>query len=269
MKLLVTPGFTEKLASIPKEGLAEISSIVSFVKEAEKNTLVDGAKGFEVRQLSSEIWSIRAGNYRAYGSIGTDEEGEYFLLLDISVEAVRTSTQSSFFAAKDPRTNPSLNPNQNMAIDPRRNMMIDPRRNMMIDPNRNMMIDPRRNMMIDPNRNMLIDPRRNMMIDPNRNMMIDPNRNMMIDPRRNRSYGGPFVYDQHLNQEGFVVRANDEVSLVFESQRAKFTGFIVQKDGNGANMFDPTGRWIGFLVSAGDDVLLRFDPAGQWTGLVV
>ena len=245
MKLLVTPGFTEKLASIPKEGLAEISSIVSFVKEAEKNTLVDGAKGFEVRQLSSEIWSIRAGNYRAYGSIGTDEEGEYFLLLDISVEAVRTSTQSSFFAAKDPRTNPSLNPNQNMAIDPRRNMMIDPRRNMMIDPNRNMLIDPRRN------------------------MMIDPNRNMMIDPRRNRSYGGPFVYDQHLNQEGFVVRANDEVSLVFESQRAKFTGFIVQKDGNGANMFDPTGRWIGFLVSAGDDVLLRFDPAGQWTGLVV
>ena len=237
MKLLVTPGFTEKLASIPKEGLAEISSIVSFVKEAERNTLVDGAKGFEVRQLSSEIWSIRAGNYRAYGSIGTDEEGEYFLLLDISVEAVRTSTQSSFFAAKDPRTNPSLNPNQNMAIDPRRNMMID--------------------------------PNRNMMIDPNRNMMIDPNRNMMIDPRRNRSYGGPFVYDQHLNQEGFVVRANDEISLVFESQRAKFTGFIVQKDGNGANMFDPTGRWIGFLVSAGDDVLLRFDPSGQWTGLVV
>ena len=237
MKLLVTPGFTEKLASIPKEGLAEISSIVSFVKEAERNTLVDGAKGFEVRQLSSEIWSIRAGNYRAYGSIGTDEEGEYFLLLDISVEAVRTCTQSSFFAAKDPRTNPSLNPNQNMAIDPRRNMMID--------------------------------PNRNMMIDPNRNMMIDPNRNMMIDPRRNRSYGGPFVYDQHLNQEGFVVRANDEISLVFESQRAKFTGFIVQKDGNGANMFDPTGRWIGFLVSAGDDVLLRFDPSGQWTGLVV
>lgn len=229
MKLLVTPGFTEKLASIPKEGLAAISLIVSFVKEAEKNTLADGAKGFEVRQLSSEIWSIRAGNYRAYGSIGTDEEGEYFLLLDISVEDVGTSTQSSFFAAKDPRTNPSLNPHKNMAIDPRRNMAIDPRRN----------------------------------------MMIDPNRNMMIDPRRNRSYGGPFVYDQRLNQEGFVVRANDEVSLVFESQRAKFTGFIVQNGSNGANMFDPTGRWIGFFVSAGDDVLLKFDPSGQWTGLVV
>jgi hypothetical protein len=115
----------------------------------------------------------------------------------------------------------------------------------------------------------MIDPNRNMMIDPRRNMMIDPNRNMMIDPRRNRSYGGPFVYDQHLNQEGFVVRANDEVSLIFDSQRAKFTGFIVQKGSNGANIFDPRGRWIGFFVSAGDDVLLKFDPSGQWTGLVV
>ncbi|MBK7646968.1 MAG: hypothetical protein IPJ12_07395 [Betaproteobacteria bacterium] len=269
MKLLLTPGFTEKLASLQKEDLAAIYSIVQLVQETEKSKLESGADGIEFRQLSDDIWSMRVGNSRVYGSFASDDDGEYCLLLDISIEANRSTTPSNFFAAKDPRKNSSLNPNTNMTIDPRRNMTIDPRRNMTIDPNRNMTIDPRRNMTIDPRRNMTIDPNRNMTIDPRRNMMIDPNRNMMIDPRRNISYGGPFVYDQQLIQEGFVVRANDKVSLIFDSRAAKFSCFVVSHIANGANIFDPTGQWIGFLVSANNDVSLRFDTSGNWTGLIV
>jgi hypothetical protein len=100
--------------------------IVNFVKEAEKDTLVNGAKGFEVRQLSSEIWSIRASNYRAYGSIGTDEEGEYFLLWTSQPKLMERAFSPSFFAAKDPERTLLLIQTNNMAIDPNRNMMIDP-----------------------------------------------------------------------------------------------------------------------------------------------
>ena len=260
MRFRVAPEFSEKLAQVSSDEIGTISEIVKFVEATEKDSLEAGAPGIEIRNLNDEILSIKRREYRVYASFGHDDNGEYLLLLDISLKQLRAAAKSSFLATKDPRTNRTLDPNRNMMIDPRRNMMIDPRRNMMIDPNKNMMIDPRRNMMIDPNRNM--------MIDPNRNMMIDPHRNKMIDPRRNRYYGGPFIYSTTLEQEGFVVRANDEVSLIFDLS-AQYTRFFVNNGKDGANVFDVSGHWVEFLITTQHDVRLRFDTTGQWIGLVV
>ena len=268
MKFLVTPSFTEKLSALAQEGLPAISEIVSFIKAVDKNALAGGKPGLQVRMLDSNMLTLKYGNCRIYASIASDESGEYLLLLDVGIEQAQPAPKADFFATKDPRKNPSFDPNRNMTIDPRRNMMIDPRRNMMIDPNRNMMIDPRRNMMIDPRRNMMIDPNRNMMIDPRRNMMIDPNRNMMIDPRRNRYYGGPYIYDTQLNQVGFVVRANEKVSLLFDPS-ARFTSFVVRTDSANENIFDIRGGWIEFIVPTPSNVRLRFDTNGGWLGMII
>jgi hypothetical protein len=268
MKFLVTPTFTEKLSSLASDGLPAIAAIVDFIKSVDKSALARGRSDVQVRMLDGSILTLKHGHYRIYASIGGDENEEYLLLLDVGVEQVQPMSKTDFFATKDPRRNPSLDPNRNMTIDPRRNMMIDPRRNMMIDPKRNMMIDPNRNMMIDPRRNMMIDPNRNMMIDPRRNMMIDPNRNMMIDPRRNRYYGGPYLYDTRLNQEGFVVRANEKISLLFDPS-ARFTGFVVATDSGNENVFEIRGGWVGFLVPTQSGVRLRFGTNGEWVGIVV
>jgi hypothetical protein len=268
MKFLVTPTFTEKLSSLASDGLPAIAAIVDFVKNTDKTALARGRSDVQVRMLDGSILTLKHGHYRIYASIGGDENEEYLLLLDVGVEQMQPMSKAAFFATKDPRKDSSLNPNINMTIDPRRNMMIDPNRNTLIDPRRNMMIDPNRNMMIDPRRNMMIDPNRNMMIDPRRNMMIDPNRNMMIDPRRNRYYGGPYLYDIHLNQEGFVVRANEKVSLLFD-QSARFSGFVVGTDRENENIFDIHGSWIGFLVPTQSDVRLRFGTNGEWIGIIV
>src|SRR5690554_1498035 len=270
MRFLVTPTFTEKMASIPSDGISDISHVLNLIKEVDKNDLINGSCGLEVRVLDSDILIIRRKKYRIYASIGSDENGEYILLLDVVFDGGESLSQSRFFATKDPRTNSMLDPNRNMTIDPRRNMTIDPNRNMTIDPNRNMAIDPRRNMTNDPRRNMTIDPNRNMTIDPRRIMTIDPNRNMTIDPRRNRFYGGPYLYSQALEQEGFIVRANDQISLIFD-QSVRFKNFIVYcKNGSkNGNVFDLSGSWVGFVVPTQSDVLLRFDTAGQWKGIIV
>ncbi|AFL73267.1 hypothetical protein [Thiocystis violascens] len=268
MKFLVTPDFNEKLASLATEGLVAIAGIASYIKNTSRENLIRDRSEIEVRTLSSEILVLKNGNYSVFASFDGGSDEEYLILLDIVEEAQSVSSRSGFIATKDPRKNPTLDPNRNMTIDPRRNMTIDPRRNMTIDPNRNMTIDPRRNMTIDPRRNMTIDPNRNMTIDPRRNMTIDPNRNMTIDPRRNRYYGGPYLYDVNLNQEGFVVRANEEISLIFDSS-ARFTSYLVSNGKEGKNIFDVSGKWIGFVIPAKDDVLLKFDTSGQWMGIIV
>ncbi len=267
MRYLVTPEFNTKLTSLSTEGLAAVSAIASRIKTEDKNALLSRSSE-DVSVIGTQFMVIRSGSFAVYGTFGSDAEGEYVLLLDVAFEGGTEGTPQPFFTANNPQTNSLLNPALNIMIDPNHNMLIDPRRNMLIDPNRNMLIDPRRNMLIDPRRNMMIDPNRNMMIDPRRNMLIDPNRNMLIDPNRNRLYGGPYVYTTDLRQTGFVVKTNEQVSLIFDLPK-RFSGFFVGTGESVANVFDTDGGWRGFLVSTGGPVRLSFDTLGNWTGLIV
>ena len=268
MRYIVAPEFSSKLSTLTPEGIDAVSAIVKYIESNSKEVILSGNAEIIVRDLGKDIYNIKHSNYRMYITFGSDEEGEYILLLDITLETNVTSSHQQYFSPKNPRTNVLLNPNSNVTIDPRRNMMIDPNRNMTIDPTRNMMIDPRRNMMIDPSRNMMIDPSRNMMIDPRRNMMIDPNRNTMIDPRRNKFYGGPYSYSTDLNQNGFLVRANDNVTLFFDMS-ARFNEFGVVTEQGNTNIFDVNNNWVGFLVNTDNEIQLRFDTRNGWIGFIV
>ena len=244
MRYLVTPEFNNKLTSLSPEGLSVISSIANFVRSRDKNSILTGSKEYDVRLLGKEIYTIKNNDYRVYVSFGSDQDGEYMLFLDIAVETAKATPYRQFFAIKNPVSN------------------------FLLDPDRNQLIDPRRNMMIDPNRNMMIDPHRNMMTDPRRNMMIDPNRNMMIDPRRNTYYGGPYVYTTNLQQIGFLISSNEQVTLIFD-MTARFIGFGVKAEQGNVNLFNTNNEWIGFLVTANDEVRLRFDLRNEWIGIVV
>ncbi|WP_236207693.1 hypothetical protein [Pseudomonas tohonis] len=267
MKFLVSPDFTNKLASLDKQAIHIISEIIQEIRISDKNSLLNNQTNLAIKPLSQDIYLIESGDYKIYGTLGVDEESDYLLLLDIAYEARHAKISDNFISARNPAQNANINPRSNPAVDHQRNLMIDPSRNMMIDPNRNMMIDPRRNMLIDPSRNMMVDPRRNMMIDPNRNMMIDPRRNMMIDPRRNTLYGGPFIYDERLIQTDFIVKANEKIDLIF-SKDVKYKGFSVATEGGNKNIFTPQNKYIEFWVPTSQDTYNRFDLRLRWLGIV-
>jgi hypothetical protein len=72
-----------------------------------------------------------------------------------------------------------------------------------------------------------------------------------------------------MEKEGFVVRANDDVSLTFDLS-GNYIGFIASaKNEKNENVFDTTGDWLEFLIRVDSDVRLRFDLDGDWIGVMV
>jgi hypothetical protein len=263
MRYIVTPTFSEKVIRSSSKILAEIGQAINLIEQSSKEWLLNNVEAILNDQIS--IYVLKMSECRILLSFGNDATGEYALLADLIVHGFGGSFNPPIL--KNPRTNPMIDPNRNMTIDPNRNMTIDPNRNMTIDPNRNMIIDPRRNMTIDPNRNMTIDPNRNMTIDPRRNMTIDPNRNWIINPKQNAAWDGPYLYSRNYNIEGFIVRANDKVSLLFEPN-GNWAASIIEA-GKNYNIFTPSNKWMGFLVPNGAQGFNKFSFNNQWDGFIV
>lgn len=263
MRYFVTPTFSEKVTSAGAEVLASAANAMSRIEGATKDELAGAAALLETNPI---IYALRDRNFRVLFTFGSDDEGDYALLLDLIVHGSADTPRA--FPKHDPKLNMMVDPKRNMMIDPTRNMMIDPNRNMMIDPRRNMMIDPRRNMMIDPQRNMMIDVRRNMMIDPARNMGIDPKRNWQINPRQNSAWDGPLLYSLSGELAGFLVRANEKVALLFKPS-GEFASSVVKAGEKNFNCFGREGNWTGFLVHNGADGYNQFDVDGRWIGFLV
>lgn len=73
-----------------------------------------------------------------------------------------------------------------------------------------------------------------------------PNRNWLLDPRRNTAWDGPYLYDLSNRPEGYVVRANDDVALLFDTS-GKLTGSLIAAGETNYNLFDRHGKWMAFL----------------------
>ncbi len=257
MRYLGTPTFTEKLKALASDPrtLTQVSGLLQRVEAAEKSELLSSAA---LTLLANEIYVLRSGEIRVFCSFGTDVEGEYLLLLDIA-EAGHAPSRA-FRTIKDPRTNSVYNPRTNSSINPRVNSSLNPRINTSLN--------PRINSSLNPRINSSLNPRINSSINPRINSSINPRINSSLNPRINRSFGGPFLYSLDLNQEGFLIRANDTVSLFFDGALS-FTGFGVKNGIGGYTLFDSTNEWIGQLVPDKQGGFLRFDTNNDWVGIVV
>ena len=268
MRYFVTKEFNEKIAALNAEQLAELSLLLKRIESSDKDSLLSKTSS-NVQSLSKDIYVMKVKNSRMFFSVGEDNEGEYILLLDYSFISASYGRPDQAFAAKNPRTNMSLNPRSNMSINPRSNMSINPRSNMSINPRSNMSINPRSNMSINPRSNMSINYRSNMSINPRSNMSLNPRSNMSINPRSNVSFGGPFLYSLDLEQKGFLVRANEKVTLLFDMS-SEFIGVAVRHDSGIVLLFDTDNNWTGFLVpTSQEELFLHFDTDNNWLGLVV
>ena len=270
MRYFVTPDFSNKIKNQPPDITQSLSLLIKRIEQSDKSTLIqNGFDGNPPLLLENDflVFGIQGQDFRVYTTFGSDSEGEYLLLLDFTVQK-KTPTTYSFPTLKDPKTNSIYNPRLNSMINPKLNSMINPRLNSMINPKLNSIINPRLNSMINPKLNSMINPRLNSMINPKLNSVINPRLNSMINPRLNTAYSGPFVYSEGLDKEGYVVKANDNLELIFNLNN-DFAALCVKANENVFVLFDDNNEWIGFLVKAVKDVRLRFDLNNDWSGLII
>lgn len=267
MRFLVTPEFNAKLAALSPGDLQHVAAFVKAVGAAADKAQLLEANAFETSLLGESIYTSKLGQTRIYFTFGNDPEDEYVLLLDATTkQPIKLSGQ--LFATKDPRTNSALNPALNSSINPNLNSSLNPRFNSSINPAFNSTINPRFNSSINPRFNSSLNPRFNSSINPRFNSSLNPRFNTSINPRMNLAFGGPYLYNAKLAQEGYIVRANDKVDLVFDLS-GEHVGELVRANDKVRVQFNADNEWEGYVVRANDDVALRYNVNGDWIGLVV
>ena len=119
----------------------------------------------------------------------------------------------------------------------------------------------------DPSTNSAVNPRFNSAINPRFNSAINPRFNSAINPRLNSTFGGPYLYTNELTNAGYLVKANENVDLIFELS-GEFSGFLVSANEQIRVQFDTSNQWVGYVVKANEDVALRYTIDGKWIGSI-
>lgn len=267
MRYVPSPEFTSKLSSMDAEDLSDLLSFTALIEKSTREQLLE-ERALKVKLLGDDVYLANLGDVQVYFSIGGDGDGEYLLLLDFTAHRTKPRGGGSYFAAKDPRTNSSLNPRLNSSINPRLNSSLNPRLNSSINPRLNSSLNPRLNSSINPKFNSGINLRFNSSINPRFNTSLNPRFNSSLNPRLNQSFGGPFLYDLNLNQTGYLVRANGTVDLIF-SLSLELVGTLVRVTDKIRAEFDSDQNWTGYVVKANSEVDLRYTEQGEWIGLIV
>jgi hypothetical protein len=270
MRYFITPDFSKKIADQTAGIQQLLSSAIQTIAHSDKQDLLKHGL-FGVPPLSFEnnifAFSSKSQDFWVYLTFGNDQHGEYALLLDFTIRR-RTPSVNIAPTYRNPSMNSAINPTINTAINPTFNTAINPIFNTAINPTFNTAINPIFNTVINPIFNTTINPIFNTAINPIFNAAINPTLNSMINPRLNSAYSGPFIYSLEFQQEGFMIRANDSVELIFDLNN-QFVATCIRANQVVFVLFDTNNKWIGFLVTANSEVRLRFDLANKWTGLVV
>ena len=244
MKVLVSPEFNTKVPTLNKEAISSLSALISSAEQYDKNDFILNNSA-SMSLLDGDIYSAKINSSRLYFTIGTDEQGDYLLLLDIAALQTSPSARSnSFFTTNNPKTNSAFNPKLNSAINPKLNSAINPKLNS------------------------AINPKLNSAINPKLNSAINPKLNSSLNPRLNRSYGGPYLYDNSLNQNAYSVRANSKVEILFNSGGDIYR-FLVAASDRVKVEFDTENTWTGYYVKANEKVWLKYSLDNEWLGLLV
>lgn len=70
----------------------------------------------------------------------------------------------------------------------------------------------------------------------------------------------------NLEPQGYLVKANDKVSLLF-GMDGTFSGPAIVLPNGGFAVFDELGTWTEYMIDHGHGGYLRFSPDGQWLGV--
>jgi hypothetical protein len=267
MRFLVAPQFTSKLKALSLADTQTVGDFLRAVENAEGQSELLKISNLSIALVADNIYTAKFGSTRLYFTMGKDAGGEYVLLLDVTAQYPETQSRG-LFAAKDPRLTAALNPSLNTAISPIFNSGLNPMFNSSINPTFNTSLNPTFNTSINPIFNTSLNPVFNASINPTFNTSLNPRFNSFINPTLNRAFGGPYLYAVNLKQEGYLVRANDDVSLVFDLA-GNHIGELVRATDNIRVQFDANNQWNGYVVRANDDVSLRFEVGGTWRGVVV
>jgi hypothetical protein len=264
VRLLASPEFSGKISALSVTDIQRVSQFVERIKVSDKEALtVDAAVAF----LESSVYVAKLGQTRLYFTIGNDPDGEYVLLLDASAQHDRPYL-GELFTPKNPKTNVALNPRLNFQINPTLNQSLNPMWNQSINPAWNQSINPAWNQSINPAWNQSINPAWNQSINPSWNHSINPAWNHSINPTWNRAFGGPYIYSKDLEKEGYLVRANDQVEVLFDLSGAHI-GELVKANDKVRLQFDKKCKWVAYAVRANDDVALLFSKDAKWEGQII
>lgn len=269
MNVVPTPDFTEKVRALlsSPQTLNHVARLVKAIADTNKDDLLAARSPVKVVQLGEELFVVSSGSVSLFITIGKKGNQEHAVILDV-VDRSRSDNPDSFFAVKDPRRDSLLNPLVNQTINPMVNSVLNPNINPTLNPSTNSLLNPQVNPGINPRINASLNPDINPSINPNVNPSINPLINPALNPKINRTFGGPFLYDLQLHQEGFVVRANDKVLLLFEMS-LQFRGIGILNDTNGYTLFNRSNEWVGYLVPDSQGGYLHFNTSNEWKGIAV
>lgn len=128
--------------------------------------------------------------------------------------------------------------------------------------------DPKLNSKINPKFNSKINPKFNSKINPKFNSSINPKFNSKINPKFNNALGLKYLYDTSADRYGFVIYADDNVSLVFDFD-LKWSKFSVQHQENGFVVFSIEGQFLEHWESNGQGGWNIFTIENNWIGFVI
>ncbi|WP_085025312.1 hypothetical protein [Ensifer aridi] len=260
MRYIVTPEFSSKVVST-HESLPSVGSFIKLVAESSKEEIVSDRHTNIV--VEGVLYTYQLDGTKIFFSFGTDDDGEYLLAADVVVLGSPSAD------IRTPNRDRTGNPNLNQSINPRYNTELNPRYNTRVNPLYNTLLNPKYNTQLNPRYNTSINYRYNTSINPKYNTSLDPRRNYSINPLRNKALSGPFSYDLASKNDGFIVKANENVSLIF-STAAELTKTAVQiRSTGGCNVFDLNQNWIEYWVPHPLNGHLRFTPQNDWIGFVI
>jgi len=267
MRYFASPQFSAKLSPLSLQDRSRVSEFLGRIDTNQKQEMLRSDIE-SVKLLEGDIYVANLGSVSIYFTFGNDSnKEEYVLLLDATAQ--QTSRRSAaFFAAKDPRTNSALNPNINSALNPMLNSQLNPRINSAINPVLNSRLNPRLNASINPRLNSSLNYRLNASINPALNPSLNPRFNSSINPRINSAFGGPYLYTNSLVQDGYIVRVDEMLELVFDIS-GSHSGQLVTVNEWVQVQFDRNNDWIGYTVRATEDVRIQYDQSGNWIGMIV
>jgi len=267
MKYHVTPDFTEKLGAVRPASLQRLAALVKVIESTDAEHVLEKLSAFGVRSMENDIYVVTAGSARIFFTFGSDNNTKYLLLLDV-LEYEPVAVATSVTGRRSPITDTSLNPNINTRLNPYVNSRLNPYVNSRINPYVNSSLNPHVNSLLNPFVNSNLNPFVNSKLNPFVNSQVNPMVNSSINPRVNKYYQGPYLYDLGLKEAGFIVKASDNVILIFDDRNER-VGLGVKNAIDGYTLFDAQNNWIGHLVPDEQGGYLRYDKDNQWIGIVV